>query len=151
MKTEIYRRLDTVDGVIAICVVNPNTGEALVSPTPGWRDVADTSMRIVELSDLPQLALLIGEKPSQRRIIAAQWPRYCVAVEVIPGHPSGKSIQRVLRSVGRQYGGLEIQSNLRSQPCNTEPPAPSSRDLTTPSSPSPAVTTPATGASPEVG
>ena len=157
MKQAIYNKLIGTDGIVACCVA-PKIGtvrhgtHTSEDAAAGWDRISLHAIHIARVADRENVTVLLGEKRAgpQRRIIVARWPEYDVAVEVAPDHPVSKSLPRLLRRTGVKFGGLEVQSRTRSEPCNTEPPAPSFDDpKTEESSPSPEVMTPATGDSPE--
>ena len=150
---EIYHKLDNTDGILSILVTGP---ESETGPAIGPMALQGCAIDLVRASNEDYVTVLLGEKGSaQRKLIACIWPKFHIAVEVVPGHGVNKSLQRILRRVGRRYGGLEVESRPRrpraeNPPCANEPPAASSDDPTTaPSSPSPGDTTPTTGGSPE--
>jgi len=144
---EIFDRLDPVDGILGIAVVTPEDSSTPMVPLR----LHGHAIEIARLVGDESIHILIGNKgPGQRKLVACLWPDYHIAVEVIPGHPVNKSLQRILRRTGRRFGSLEVESRRpRVKPCNVEQPAISSSDPTEQSSPSPVDPTPSTGDSPE--
>lgn len=148
MKQSIFDNLRDVDGVMGIAVLDSNV------PLDSNDDMLTLHVRAIQLarvSGCDTISVLIGEKDLRRKFVACTWPRFHVSVEVIPGHPVNKSLQRILRRTGVRFGGLEVESKPpRIPPCDTEPPvASSSAPTMEPSSPSPVDATPATGGSQE--
>ncbi len=145
---DIREKLQSFEGVMDVLVRHP-THEA---PRDGslLRQAIDVARR----TDLSTVSIVLGEIGlHNRKIIVHLWPQCHVAVLLISGHPANKSLQRTLRRLGRRYGGVTVESGSKlivDQPCDTEPPAPSSEDQKTePSYPSLVVETPSTGDSQE--
>ena len=152
MIDEIYNKLIGTDGILESCISDADSPNASFPPLDSeTQELFVAALRVLQVTDEESVTILIGKKGSQRKLVACRWPKYHIAVEVIPGHPVSKSLQRILRRVGVRFGGLEVESRrVRNQPCAIEPPAASS-NVPTPeiSSPSPADATPPIGDSPE--